>query len=100
VPQATSSLLFGQVSPVVPGGCAAWNRGADYVNTAVSTQHTINKREVTMFEKPLRFFGDDGTEFNPDLIAKPSLLPVVQFFYPKQGRLTQSPIIKSVNFRC
>ncbi len=26
-----------------------------------------------MFEKPLRFFDDDGTEVNPDLIAKPSL---------------------------
>ena len=26
-----------------------------------------------MFEKPIRFFDDDGTEINPDLIAKPSL---------------------------
>ena len=29
--------------------------------------------EVGMFEKPMRFFDDDGTEINPDLIAKPSL---------------------------
>ncbi|MHC4143927.1 MAG: hypothetical protein ACYSUD_04015 [Planctomycetota bacterium] len=26
-----------------------------------------------MFEKPTHFFDDDGTEINPDLIAKPSL---------------------------
>jgi hypothetical protein len=26
-----------------------------------------------MFEKPMRFFDDDGTEINSDLIAKPIL---------------------------
>ena len=26
-----------------------------------------------MFKKPLYFFDDDGTEINPDLVAKPSL---------------------------
>jgi hypothetical protein len=31
------------------------------------------KRKVTMFEKPVRFFDDDGTEVNLDFIAKPSL---------------------------
>lgn len=26
-----------------------------------------------MFENPARFFDDDGSELNPDLVAKPSL---------------------------
>jgi len=38
---AKSSLAFGAGDSHVPGGCAAWNRGADYVSTAISPKTGI-----------------------------------------------------------